>query len=174
MVAEEELLKDEAIRAYLMRLIGENGLTLIEKFPPGGEFSDEELAENTGINLNSVRHSLYTLYEKRLAEYRRIKNAETGWLTYLWTLKLDRIEDTIAEDMQDILEILESREKYEDQNDFYICKNCGVVYTFDDAFSRGFVCPPCETKMEHFDNDLIVQALKKRIKALRDSLGVAE
>ncbi len=82
----DDMLNDPAIRAYLHRLVKDEGLNLIERFPREGEYSDEDLAARTGINLNSVRHTLYTLYEKRLAEYHRIKNNDTGWLTYLWQL----------------------------------------------------------------------------------------
>ena len=38
----------------------------LEKFPKEGEHSDEDLAASTGINLNSVRRTLYTLYENGL------------------------------------------------------------------------------------------------------------
>jgi transcription initiation factor TFIIE subunit alpha len=95
MVSADEVLHDPAIRAYLHRLIGDEGLELLKRFPKEGEHSDEDLAAKTGINLNSVRHSLYTLYEKRLAEYHRIKNNETGWLTYLWQLRIDKISEGI-------------------------------------------------------------------------------
>jgi transcription initiation factor TFIIE subunit alpha len=54
----DDLLKDPALRAYLHRLVSDEGLTLIERFPREGEHSDEDLAAKTGINLNSVRHTL--------------------------------------------------------------------------------------------------------------------
>ncbi|MBN1194287.1 MAG: transcription factor [Methanomicrobiaceae archaeon] len=173
MVAVEELLGNPAIETYLVRMIRDEGVLLLRKFPEEGEHSDEELAETTGINLNSVRHTLYTLYEKRLAEYRRIKNSETGWLTYLWKLRLDNIEDALYEDMEAVLEMLEAREKYEEENDFYVCKQCGIIFTFDDALGREFTCPQCDERMEHFDNDLILRALKRRVEAIRATLGKA-
>ena len=71
MVSITELLNDPAINAYVLRLIGEEGIELLRRFPDDGEHSDEELAEKTGVNLNTVRHTLYTLYEKRLAGTRR-------------------------------------------------------------------------------------------------------
>ncbi|KQC04689.1 MAG: transcription factor [Methanoculleus sp. SDB] len=171
MVAVEELLENPAIEAYLIRMIREEGVLLLKKFPKEGEHSDENLAETTGINLNSVRHTLYTLYEKRLAEYRRIKNSETGWLTYLWKLRLDNLDDALFEDMEAVLERLEARELYEEENDFYVCKQCGIIFTFDDALGRNFECPQCDEKMEHFDNDLILRALKRRVSAIRATLG---
>ena len=171
MVTQEEVLKNEAVRAYLLRMIGEEGMELLEKFPPEGEFSDEDLAEVTQINLNTVRHTLYTLYGKRLAEYRRIKNSETGWLTYLWTLKLDNINSCLNEDIDAVLDILELRERYETMNDFYMCSGCGLRYTFDEALNRDFVCQNCDLKMDHFDNDLIAEALKRRVDKIKDNLG---
>ncbi|HZD42829.1 MAG TPA: transcription factor [Methanomicrobiales archaeon] len=170
MVDKEDILEEPAIRIYLLRLIGEDGLELLRRFPQDKEYSDEELAEKTGINLNTVRHTLYTLYEKRLAEYRRIKNAETGWLTYLWSLNLDRIYDTIREDMRLILEKLEARERFEEENDFFMCPDCGR-FTFNEVSDLGFICPRCGQEVEHFENEMLLRALKKRTTAIRECLG---
>jgi transcription initiation factor TFIIE subunit alpha len=171
MAAIDDVLCDEAIYAYLLRLIGEEGIDLIRKFPREREWSDEDLAAETAINLNSVRHTLYTLYEKRLAEYRRIKNNETGWLTYLWQLRFDRINDAMRDEMVYILEKLKAREKFEEENDFYICKTCGIIFTFTQAVDRNFSCPECDEPIGHFDNEVLLNALKRRIENLEETLG---
>jgi transcription initiation factor TFIIE subunit alpha len=168
MTAITDLLEDSTIHTYLLRLIGEEGVDLLEKFPTDGEYSDEELAAKTGINLNSVRHTLYTLYEKRLAEYRRIKNTETGWLTYLWKLKPEGIIDAICEDLQNILEKLEARKRYEEENDFYICKTCRT-FTFNEVVDTNFLCPICGSTVEHFNNEMLLNALNQRIALIRKS-----
>jgi len=173
MVSVAELLDDPAINAYLRRMIGDDGIEVLRRFPGDEEHSDEELAEITGINLNTVRHTLYTLYEKRLAEYRRLKNIETGWLTYLWHLRLDRIYDVIEEDLRDAVEKLGARLAYEETNDFYMCRDCSVIYTFADAADWSFTCPNCDATLEHFDNELLVAALRKRVEKIRESLGSA-
>ena len=173
MVTVTELLNDPAIYAYILRMIGEDGIELLRRFPEEGEHSDEELAEKTGVNLNTVRHTLYTLYEKRLAEYRRLKNTETGWLTYLWHLRLDRVHDVLEEEIRDALEHLDARLSYGERNDFYMCKNCSVIYTFTDAANWNFECPNCEVMLEHFDNELIANALKRRVNKIKESLGSA-
>ncbi|MDH7594055.1 MAG: transcription factor [Methanomicrobiales archaeon] len=166
----EGLLKDPAIREYLLRLIGEEGIDLIVKFPEEGEFSDEELAAKTGINLNSVRHTLYTLYEKRLAEYRRIKNVDTGWLTYLWKLNLNNIDEVIREDLRYVLEKLEARRRFEEENDFYVCNSCGT-FTFNQVAETNFLCPVCGKPVEHFDNEILLKALIRRIEEIRGCIS---
>jgi transcription initiation factor TFIIE subunit alpha len=173
MVTIQELLEEPAIVAYLQRMIGDEGMALVTRFPEGKEYSDEELAELTEINLNSVRNTLYTLYEHRLARYRRIKNNETGWLTYLWHLQLPNIYDAIAKDMEVILEKLRKRHQYEEQNDFYLCKSCGHICTFHDAMDSQFACPACEEQMSHFDNEPLVDALSRRIARMKETLGHA-
>ncbi|MDD4138302.1 MAG: transcription factor [Methanoregula sp.] len=167
----QDTLNDPAIRSYLFRLIGEEGISLLERFPADGEHSDEDLAASTGINLNSVRHTLYTLYERRLAEYHRIKNNETGWLTYLWQLRTDHIYDAIREDMQTVLDKLSRRERYEEENDFYICNECHVILTFPQAMNTDFKCPDCDIALGHFDNEVLLKSLKERIDSMKKSLG---
>ncbi|MBN1166920.1 MAG: transcription factor [Methanospirillaceae archaeon] len=161
-----------AITAYLHRLVGDEGMDLIDKFPENEEHSDEDLAAMTDINLNSVRNTLYTLYEKRLAEYRRIKNNETGWLTYLWHLEGANIEPAIAQDVEVVLGKLKNRARYEEENDFYICKQCGITITFNQAMDLEFKCPSCEEPMDHFENELLLRALQNRIEVIEDSLGL--
>ena len=78
------------------------------------ERSDEEIAEITDINLNSVRHTLYNLYEHRLAEYRRIKNNETGWLTYLWLMRMDHMNMVLRNEMEVAAGKLAARLRYDD------------------------------------------------------------
>lgn len=170
MASHEEILADKAIFAYLHRLIGDDGIELIRRFPTDKEYSDEELAEITEINLNSVRNTLYTLYEHRLARYRRIKNNETGWLTYLWLLELDNMYDSVAKDLEIVLEKLRRRYKYENENAFYNCESCGSTVTFTDAMDSQFVCQECDDKLIHFDNDLLVNALQRRIAKIEENL----
>lgn len=171
MVSSEEMLADKAIYAYLHRMIGDEGVELIRRFPHDKEYSDEELAEVTQINLNSVRNTLYTLYEHRLAKYRRIKNNETGWLTYLWQLELENIYDSVSKDLEVIVEKLRRRYRYENENAFYSCKECGSTVTFSEAMDSQFVCPQCESQLSHFDNEPLVNALQRRITKIEENLG---
>ncbi|HJJ48864.1 MAG TPA: transcription factor [Methanocorpusculum sp.] len=169
-VSAKELLKNPAIFKYLHKLVGDEGIGLIYSCPKE-ELSDEEIAEQTEINLNSVRHSLYNLYEHRLAEYRRIKNNETGWLTYLWKLRLDNIDSVLKAEMKVAAEKLAARLKYDENNDFYQCKNCGTMLTFNNAMEENFVCPQCGDMLAHFDAELLVAALARRVKEMNNSLS---
>lgn len=168
-VKKEDLLSSPAIYQYLLKLVGEEGIELICRCPDE-ELSDEDIAERTELNLNNVRHSLYNLYEHRLAEYRRIKNNETGWLTYLWRLRIDNVEAVLRQEMEFAVGKLSARLAYDENNDFYQCKNCGTMMTFNDAMSENFVCPQCGAMMEHFDAELLVSALARRVGMMKVAL----
>jgi transcription initiation factor TFIIE subunit alpha len=167
----KEILENHAMSAYLTRLIEDEGVNFIASFPDGKEFSDEELADMTQVNLNAVRHTLYTLYERRLAEYRRIKNNETGWLTYLWHLLPHNINTAIENELEFVIEKLKKREQFEATNDFYTCKECGITLTFNQAFDFEFKCPNCDRQMTHYDNSLLLSALSKRVEEITEVLG---
>jgi transcription initiation factor TFIIE subunit alpha len=74
------------------------------------------------------------------------------------------------EDMKMMLEKLEARECFEEENDFYLCKNCGT-FTFNEVVELDFACPRCSQPVEHFDNEALLSALKRRISAIRECLG---
>ena len=63
-------LNDKVVRGYLMSLVGEDGLKMIEGMPEG-EVTDEEIAAKTGVLLNTVRRTLFILYENKFAVCRK-------------------------------------------------------------------------------------------------------
>lgn len=170
-ITEEEL-GNPAIFQYLQKLVGDEGINLLRQCPDE-ELSDEDIAEKTGINLNTVRHTLYNLYEHRLAEYRRIKNNETGWLTYLWVMRMDNLNLVLRSEMETAVGKLTKRLRYDEANDFYQCKNCGSMTTFAHACTTNFACPNCGEMLVHFDDELLVSALRHRVGKMREALDDA-
>ena len=88
---------------------------------PDREVTDEKVAEISGINLNLVRKTLYILYENHLAIYRRERDKDSGWLTYLWKLDLDNAEHMLRNETRKLIKKLERRLDFENQ-EFYVCE----------------------------------------------------
>ena len=86
---------------------------------------------------------------------------------------MDQIYEAIKEDMETALEKLQARERFEEENDFYICKTCQILCTFNQAVDVNFTCTDCGQVMEHFENEMLLRALKRRIRSIRESLGQA-
>lgn len=170
-MAFEELLNDPVIQKYLHELVGPTGMP-VAAAPPDGEVTDEELAEELRLELNDVRRALFILYENDLASYRRVRDEDSGWLTYLWTFHYENIPENLEEEMYRLLDALEERLDYERNHEFYLSKPAGIRFEFSEAMEHGFQCPETGAQLEPMDNDDLVDAMERRIEELRDELNV--
>lgn len=170
-MAFEELLNDPVIQKYLHELVGPEGMP-VAAAPPEGEVTDEELAEQLDLELNDVRRALFILYENDLASYRRVRDEDSGWLTYLWTFHYDNIPENLEAEMKRLHDALEERLEYERNHEFYISEVSSVRFEFSEAMEFNFQCPDSGTPLEPMDNDQLVEAMEHRLEALRDELNV--
>lgn len=160
-------LNDPVIKGYFINLVGEEGFKVVEKMPEG-EVTDEKIAEATGVLLNIVRRTLFILYENRLAVYRRVRDTDSGWLTYLWRLDIGNLEGQLALESKKILKNLRSKLEFEDGKVFYTCKTQCARFLFETASDLLFICPVCGEDLEYQENEPVIKALKKRIKKIED------
>ena len=169
-MAYEELLEDPVIQKYLHELVGPTGMP-VAAAPPDGEVTDEELAEELGLDLNDVRRALFILYENDLASYRRLRDEDSGWLTYLWTFQYDNIPEKLEAETHRLLDALAERRDYERNNEFYLCEQDSIRFEFGEAMEFGFECPNCGSQLVDMDNDRLVDAIDQRIAKLRSELN---
>jgi transcription initiation factor TFIIE subunit alpha len=172
-MAYEDLLEDPVIQKYLHELVGPTGMPVAAS-PPDGEVTDEELAEEIGLDLNDVRRALFILYENDLASYRRLRDEDSGWLTYLWTFKYDNIPERLEDEMHRLIDALEQRRQYEADQEFYLCDVDSIRFEFGEAMDFGFACPECGGQLVSMSNDGLVSAIDTRIESLREELLILE
>ena len=147
------------------------------------DITDEDITENikeriegTGIDfepdteeilkLNTVRKTLYKLYSAKLAQFRRIRDKSTGWFIYYWWHEFDFLEEIVLEKKKLVQRKLRDRLQFEENNYFFLCKNCNKInikYKFDEAFELNFRCPDCGSPLEAQDNQNIINLLKEKI-----------
>jgi len=161
-------LNDPVVRGYLLQLLGEEGIKIIENMPEG-EVTDEAIAEATEVLLNIVRRNLFIMNENKLAVCRRERDSSSGWLTYLWKLDLDDINNQLSKEQRKLIKNLQTRLDFEEGNVFYVCPEGHIRVLFNDAADLEFLCPMCGEDLEFQDNQIIVDALKKRLDALAES-----
>jgi transcription initiation factor TFIIE subunit alpha len=158
-------LDDPVIQGLLLNLVGEEGMDVVLNMPDG-EITDDGVAEITNVPLNIVRRTLYILFENRLATYRRERNKDSGWLTYLWKIDLNGINELLEAETDKFIRNLKTKLKFETDNMFYVCtNNCGR-FVFDIVADLEFLCPNCGEDVVFEDNELIKQTLKTRINEL--------
>ena len=160
------MVRDAAIQGYLKNLVGEDGVEMIERSSID-ELTDEKIAEETGTNLNTVRRTLYILYENRLANYRRERDKDSGWLTYLWQVDLSEISRNMNDEAQKLIKRLETRLDFETQNVCYMCENGCNRVLFETASDYDFICPICQASLDFQDNSPLVEVLNGKLEELK-------
>jgi transcription initiation factor TFIIE subunit alpha len=164
---------DDAILLKIAEALGEEeAIKLIEILKDSEEITDDEIANKTGIRLNSVRKILYKLYDHSLVSLRRNRDPKTGWFIFHWRLQPDQLEGFILSQKRRVLEKLDIRLEYEKNHDFYYCYTAGCKRVpFEDAVELVFRCQTCGKPLMHYNNDKILDVLSKKVGQLRKELG---
>ncbi|MEM3596597.1 MAG: transcription factor [Candidatus Bathyarchaeia archaeon] len=150
----------------------EEAVKLIEILKDCDEITDDEIANKTGIRLNTVRKILYKLYDHSLVSLRRTRDPKTGWFIFHWKLQPNQLEGFILSQKRRVLEKLNIRLEYEKNHDFYYCSTVGCRrIPFEEAVELVFRCPTCGKPLMYYDNDKIVNALTRKVEQLRKELG---
>ncbi|WP_297506227.1 transcription factor E [Thermococcus sp.] len=152
---------------------GEEAVEVVKALEKVKEATDEELAEKTGIRINTVRRILYALNDQGLADFKRIRDPETGWYYYYWRLETKKLPEIIrAKKMAELKKLKEMLEE-ETSEIYYWCGTEGHPrLTFDEAMEYEFQCPICGKMLMQYDNTKIVEELKERIAKLEEELGL--
>jgi len=159
---------EELIKTVVLEFAGEDALEVLVHLKEDEETTDEVIATETGMRLNSVRKILYKLYDLHLASYRRCRDKRTGWFVYHWILNEEiRFLEFLYERRQKVLSRLNQRLEYEKSNTFYYCNNDECQrQTFEDAMACMFKCSRCGKPTVHYDNTEMTRFIQEQIKAL--------
>ena len=164
-VLDEELMK-------VARLFGgDDSVTVVNILKKKSEATDEMLANESTVRLNTVRKILYKLYDHGLVSCTRVRDEKTGWFIFYWKLQLDQLDAFIRSRKRRVLEKLKHKLDYETNHSFFICKKCGDVrVTFEEAMESSFRCSKCGGQLESSENAPVVEFLERRIKQIEDEL----
>ncbi len=159
------------VEEYIRRISGEEGF-IIFRASPKEEFTDEEISLQTGIDLNSVRRVLFLLYEAGLAEYRREKDEDSGWLTYYWRITTEKVSEIIKKELEKARENFIAKIEYERENMFYYCEEGCGKFVFEVAMSYNFSCPECGKSLQFTDNTRLLEFLESEIRRIENILSM--
>lgn len=140
------ILNNETVRKYLIENAGEHAIVIIQNLIT--PTTDEDLAKKLKVRVSEIRSALNKLHGMRLTQYSRTKDADTGWYTYKWNIRHNKVVDICKVIDNEIEKKLNSLPKI-----LYICDNCeDEIWTFDEAMDMKFKCPKCGSLMVEPDD----------------------
>jgi len=129
---------------FLEKIVGPQGLEIFERLSRD-ELTDQELADQGGYDLPTVRKILLTLYEHRMASYELEHDKESKRWSYRWRVDFADADRRVAEDARKLIRTLEQWLDKERNSVYYTCDNRCGRYTFEMASGpdcgSAFVCP---------------------------------
>ena len=162
---------DEKTLKKVAALFGEDGVRVVEVLKGVHEIIDIDIVDQTEIRLNTVRKTLYRLYDHSLVALRRSRDKETGWFIFHWRLQPDQLEGFIFNQKRRVLEKLETRLRYEKSHEFYSCQTQGCrPLPFEQAFEVLFRCPTCNKPMSYVTNNKIIETITRKINQIKKEL----
>jgi len=153
----------DLMRNILIESLSEDHIRIIDQLAEPKH--DEDLAEELNIKATIIRTLLNELHSYNLVEYERTKNKRTGWYTYLWKRREDKIQEHIKNYLQQKLEALNQRLKEEQEGVKFNC-SCRKV-SYEEALNMGFICTECGEPFMEYDNTEEIDKLIEEIDTLK-------
>ncbi len=165
-VLDEELIKIANLFG------GEEAVTIVKSLKKLGEGTDEIIANDCAIRLNTVRKVLYKLYDHGLVSCTRVRDEKTGWFIFYWRLQPDQLDAFIRSRKKRTLDKLKQRLDFERNHTFFVCKtDVEVRVTFEEAMESSFKCGKCGNQLDSSENAAMVSILETKIEKLEAELS---
>lgn len=162
--------KNSVLRDILVEGLSEEHVSIIEKLSEPKY--DEDVASELKLKATVVRTLLNDLHFNNLVGYERSKNKKTGWYTYLWNRRDDKIKEYIRGYLVKRIEELNKQLDAEKEGLLFNC-SCKRV-PFETALELGFKCPECNEKIVEYDNEEIVDRIVNEISKVNSLLEQTE
>lgn len=151
---------------------GEEAVTIVKSLKKLGEGTDEIIANDCAIRLNTVRKVLYKLYDHGLVSCTRVRDEKTGWFIFYWRLQPDQLDAFIRSRKKRTLDKLKQRLDFERNHTFFVCKtDIEIRVTFEEAMESSFKCGKCGNQLDSSENAAMVSILETKIEKLEAELS---
>ena len=151
-------LTQKKIEEILIRILGEEGMPLVQELLGKKNVSEFDLAIRTKQDIKIVRRQLYNLYNHNLVGFTRKKDKIKGWYIYYWTLLPESIRFNYFKMKRDLLARLKNQLEKEEKELFFVSPDGSTRMNFDQAMNFEFHCPECgDLAVQENSDDLRMQ-----------------
>ncbi len=163
------------VQDFLKSVAGDYALELVDLCSRKRKsVTDEDIGKKIPLKITEIRTILNRLHYRGIACYQKTKNTKTGWYSYTWEIKNNRIAELILEKQADELGKLEKEIEFQGSHDFFSTGKDMPEYPFEIAAEYGFKCPETGKNLEAVDNKKRIKLLKKKIDTIKSEIAGLE
>jgi len=159
---------DKKLKKILGETISAEHIVILEKLTEPRY--DEDIAEELSEKAVTIRKLLNELHDKSLVQYVRTKNPKTGWYTYVWDRRNDKIIEYCKNHVQSKIDKIDEKLDYETNNVMFACSCSEEYFSTSKAIENDFLCLKCKEYVTGFDNSDIIRDLEEDKSELTEEL----
>lgn len=169
--AKKKIYEYLIVKDFLTSIGGEHAIELVKiclsKRKP---VTDEQIGKKLPLKITEIRTILNRLHYRGIACYNKTKNTKTGWYSYTWEVKTDRIVGLLLEQQAEEITKLEKGIEFEGTHAFFSAGKGRQEYPFEIAAEYGFRDPETTKPLNAIDNKKRVRELKKKIDLMKNEV----
>lgn len=133
------------------------------------------IAKKLNLTINQTRNILYKLADSGLVHFMRKKDLKSGgWYTYFWTLDERKCLVNYRASITNEIAIQESVLAARKTKQFYICKNCNIELSDEQALLSDFTCTECGEVYSLKDSVEGIKEIERIIQKLTDKANLIQ
>lgn len=133
------------------------------------------IAKKLNMTINQTRNILYKLADSGLVRFMRKKDLKSGgWYTYFWTLDEHKCLVNYKVSITNEISVQETVLAARKTKQFYICKNCNIEVSDEQALLSDFTCAECGEVYSLKDSVEGIKEIEKIIQKLTDKAGLIQ
>ncbi|MFH1588630.1 MAG: hypothetical protein ABIA76_04815 [Candidatus Diapherotrites archaeon] len=132
--------------------------------------TDEDIGKKLNLKITEIRTILNQLHYKGIVCYKKEKNKKTGWYSYTWEIRQDKITQQIVEKKAEEIIRLEKRIEMEGTHTMFACKKECESFPFEIAAEYYFNCPACGNPLKARDNQKETKKIKRQLIKIKSEI----
>lgn len=145
-------------------IAGSNATKIVDLLYQKKNVNEFLIAKKLKLTINQTRNVLYKLSDEGLVSFIRKKDKKKGgWYTYFWTLNFGKSLHKFKDKLDLEITTKKASMNTKKNNQFYICPNCHIEYSTEQALLSQYACPECGEILGLKDNSQEIADLEKGI-----------
>lgn len=154
---------DKILKEIIVMTVGRGSETIAELLNSKKYINEFTIAKKLEITINQTRNILYKISDHGLVSSERKKDKKKGWYTYYWKFEIMKCLEFLKNNLLSSKERFNAQILRREKKQFYICKDCSLEYSEDEALLMEFECDECGELFTTKDNSRLIVGLKKNM-----------
>ncbi len=155
-------------------VVGKQAEDIIDLLDNQNYMNEFLIAKKLGITINQTRNILYKISDFGLISSIRKKDKRKGWFTYFWKIEVMKSLEFLRSELMKKIEQVNYQIKSRETKRFYVCEQCGIELSEENALLHDFMCGECGNIFTLKDNVKLLKELKKNWGGLKEKLQLVE